>query len=152
MIPMDGLVTQFNQLPIEVFAFLPQCILLLFCSLFSVFVLWKSSVSLMTYTHLFVLTDFLYTISLLFFNYLKEWESLGLCRTVWTPWAATVHESPGQILEWVFGPFSRDAPKLQRPNPDLLDCRQIFYQLSHQEAPFNYLVSCLRFSIFSQSL
>ena len=38
-------------------------------------------------------------------------------------------------LEWVAFPFSRVSSQPQELNPDLLHCRQIFYQLSYEGSP-----------------
>ena len=41
-----------------------------------------------------------------------------------------------RILEWVAFPFARGSSQLRNEsNPDLLHCRRILYQLSHQGTP-----------------
>ena len=40
-----------------------------------------------------------------------------------------------RTLEWVAVPFSRGIFPTRGSNPDLPHCRQILYQLSHQESP-----------------
>ena len=49
---------------------------------------------------------------------------------LYSPW-----NSPGQNTEWVALPFSRGSSQPRDPNPGLLHCRQILYQLSHKGSP-----------------
>ena len=51
-------------------------------------------------------------------------------RGLYSPW-----NSPGQNTEWVALPFSRGSSQPRDPNPGLLHCRQILYQLSHEGSP-----------------
>ena len=62
------------------------------------------------------------------------------CLTLCDPMDYTVHGLlQGRILEWVAFPFSRGIFLTQGLNPGLPHCRQILYQLSHQESPLMFL-------------
>ena len=53
-----------------------------------------------------------------------------------------------RILEWVASPFSRGIFLTQGLNPGLLNCRQILYNLSHQESPlFFYPLAIWSFAL-----
>ena len=64
-----------------------------------------------------------------------KWKSLSCVQLLATPWTISPWNSPGQnpgvgshsLLQGIF--------PTQESNPDLLHCRQILYQLSHQRSP-----------------
>ena len=59
------------------------------------------------------------------------------CPTLWDPMDYTLHGIlQARILEWVASPFFRGIFPTEGSNPGLLHCRQILYQLSHQESPW----------------
>ena len=56
--------------------------------------------------------------------------------TLCDPMDYTVHGIlQARILEWEAFPFSRGSSQPRDPNPGLLHCRWILYQLSHQGSP-----------------
>ena len=58
------------------------------------------------------------------------------CPTLCDPMDCTVHGIlQARILEWVAFPFSRGFFPTQGLNPGLPHCRQILYQLNHNESP-----------------
>ena len=72
-------------------------------------------------------------------------QSLQLCPTLCNPMDYSLPGSsvPGilqvRILKWVAVLFSREIFPTQGLNPGLPHCRQILYQLSHQESIYIYI-------------
>ena len=54
-----------------------------------------------------------------------------------------------RILEWVAFPFIKGIFLIQGSNPDLLNCRQILYQLSHKGSP--KILECVDYPFSSGS-
>jgi len=74
------------------------------------------------------------------------------CPTLCDPLDYTVHGIlQVKIPEWVAGPFSRRSSQPRDWTQVSHIAGRFFTSWATREAPFNYLVSCLRFSIFSQS-
>ena len=142
---VDGLVTQFNQLPIEVSPRQPQCIppVVLLLPLPLNFMRVSSVLWLVMLAPSFVLTDFLFTIS---FFYLTIWvsESHSVVSNCLRPHGIL----QAKITDWVAGPFSRRSSQPRDWTQVSRIAGRFFTNWATREAPFNYLVSCLRFSIF----
>ena len=64
------------------------------------------------------------------------------CLTLCDPMGFTIHGIlQARLLEWVTSSLLQRTFPIQRSNPGLPHCRQILYQLSHQEIPSKCLLN-----------